>query len=109
MTIGVDFVGKIFAKILAAIIRNQQCVLEQINALIICRIDADLTEIERPRIDCAYPSPFFASVFGTEYAAAFAAHVVDAAGAALITLHYCHHDARIACAYRETNATRLRR
>ena len=109
MTIGMDFVGKIFAKILAAIIRNQQCVLEKINALIVCRIDADLAEIERTRIDCAYASPFFASVLGTEYAAAFTAQIVDAAGAALITLHHRHDDARIACAHCEADATRLRR
>ena len=104
-----DFVGKIFPEILTAVVRNEQCVLKQINALIVCRIDADLTEIERTRIDCAYTSPFFASVFRTEYAAAFTAHVVNAAGAALITLHYRHYDLWIACAYCEADATRLRR
>src|SRR5919106_6616877 len=76
VTIGMNFIGKIFAKIPAALIRNQQCVLEQINAVIICRIDADLAEIERPRIDCAYTDPFFASVFGTKHAAALAAQIV---------------------------------
>src|SRR4029453_9722382 len=109
MTIGMNFVGKIFPEILAAVIRNQKCVLEQINALIVCRTDSDLLEIERTRIDCAYPNPFFASVFGTEYAARFAAHIVDGSGAALITLHPRHDDARIACTHGEADATRLRR
>src|SRR4029453_3274475 len=109
MTIRMDFVGKIFAKILAAVIRNQQRGLKQINALIVWRIDADLAEIERTRIDCAYASPFFASVFGTEHAAAFTPHVVDATGAALITLNDRHDDARIACPPCEADATRLRR
>ena len=58
---------------------------------------------------CAYARPFFAAVFGPKHAAAFAAHVVDAARPALITLHHRHDNAWIACAYREANATRLRR
>ena len=107
MTIGMDFIRKIFAKIPAGVIRNQQCVLEQINALIVCRIDADLAEIEGTRIDCAYACPFFATVLGTKHAAAFTAQIVDAAGAALITLHHRHDDARIASAHREADATRL--
>src|SRR5256885_6159208 len=73
VTIGMNFFGKIFAEIFAAVIRHEERELEQINALILRRIDPDLAEIKRAGIHRAHPRPMFAAIFGSKHAAAFAA------------------------------------
>src|SRR6266496_2411748 len=82
VTIGVDLFRKIFPEIFSAIVGNEQCESEKVNALIVCRIDADLTEIKWARVDRAHAHPFFAAVFRAEHAAAFAAQVGQLARAA---------------------------
>src|ERR1700730_5544061 len=107
VAIGVAFFGEIFPKIFAAIIGNEQREPEYVNALIVGRIDSDLAEIKWSRIDRADTRPFFAAILGTEDTAAFAPHVHDAAGAAFVTLDYCHHNFWIARTYRQTDTTGL--
>src|SRR4051812_297203 len=63
VTIGVEFLRKVLPKILAAVVRDEYREPEHIDALIVSRVDADLTEVKRPRIDCAGSRPFFASIF----------------------------------------------
>src|SRR5437016_6987096 len=50
VTIGMKFLGQIFAEIFSPIIRNEQREPEQIHALIVRWIDPDLAEIKRARI-----------------------------------------------------------
>ena len=63
VTIRMNLLRQVFAEILAPAIRHQQCQAEDINSLIICRIDPDLAEVERPRVNVARPGPFLAPVF----------------------------------------------
>ncbi len=107
MAIRMHFFGKILPEIFPAVIGHQQCEFEQVNTLIVYRIDPDLAEIKRARIDRAHPRPFFAAVFRSKHAAALAAQIGQLARAAFITLHDRHHDFRIARADRETDAAGL--
>ena len=102
-----SFFGKIFAKIVAAIIRHEQRELEQINALIVRRVDANLTEIKRTRIHSAHPRPCFAAIFGTKNSAALTAQIVRRTDSAFIALHDRHDNFWIAGANCQTNAASL--
>src|SRR5437879_11652538 len=108
VAVRVNFFGKIFPKILSAVVRYEQCETEQINTLIVRRVDADLAEIERTRIHRTRARPLFAAVFGPKDAAALAAQIGQLAGTAFIALHDCHDNFRIGRAKRETNAAGLR-
>ena len=70
MAVGMNLLGKILPKILPAFIGDEQGHAEHIDALIVRRIDPDLAEVERARVDVAHPGPFLAAVFGTENATA---------------------------------------
>src|SRR5205807_1866634 len=74
---------------------------------VVCRIDPNLAEIKRARIDRARSRPMFAAVFRSKNASAFAAQIGQSPRTALITLDNCHHDLRAACAYGETDAPGL--
>ena len=106
MAIGVHFFGQIFAEILAAVVGDKQGELQDVNALIVCRIDTDLTEIKRAWVDRTHPYPFFATVFGPENTPAFTAQVGKLAGTAFVALHHRHHDLWIAPADCETDTAR---
>src|SRR5947208_16238004 len=108
VAIRMHFLGKIFPEIFAAIIRDKQRELEQINTLIVRGIDPDLTEIKWPRIDPAHSRPMLAVVFRSKDAAAFAAQIAQSARTAFKTLPNGHHDSRITRAHRQTDSTSLR-
>ena len=50
-----------------------------------------------------------AAIFRSKNTAALAAQIGQSSGAAFKTLHDCHHDFRVACAHRQTDAPSLRR
>src|SRR5205823_14293301 len=77
-------------------------------SLISSRIDPDLAEIKRARIDRAGARPFLSAIFGAKHAAAFTAQIGQLTRTAFITLHHGHDDLRIARADRESDATSLR-
>src|SRR5438067_4074752 len=107
VTIGMHFLGKIFPEIFAAVIGTEQGEREQVNSLIISRVDPDLAEIKRARIDRAGARPFLSAIFGAKHAAAFTAQIGQLTRTAFITLHHGHDDLRIARADRESDATSL--
>src|SRR5437870_3534589 len=96
VTIGMDFLGKIFAESFAAVVGNEQREPQTIHALIVRRINPDLAEVKWTRINRADPRPFLSAIFRTKYTAAAAAQLVDIARAAFETLDDCHDDLRIA-------------
>src|SRR5438046_10316292 len=51
VTIGMHFLGEIFPEIFAAVIGNEQREREQVNSLVVGRVDPDLAEIKRARFD----------------------------------------------------------
>src|SRR6266404_5461092 len=108
VAVRMDFFGKIFPKIFPAVVRYEQCETEQINTLIVRRVDADLAEIKRTRVHCTGARPFFTAVFGSKDAAALAAQIGQLAGTSVIALRYCHDNFRIGRAKCETNAAGLR-
>src|SRR5437773_4933707 len=107
VTIRMHLFGKIFAEISAAVIGNEQPEPELINSLIVGRVDPDLAEIKRARIDRAGACPFFPVIFRAKNAAAFTAQIGQLTRTAFITLHHGHNDLRITRADREPNATGL--
>src|SRR5262249_55313306 len=104
-----NFFAQVFAKSFAAIIRHQQCEAQNINALIICRIYANLTEIKWTRIHGAHARPSFPSVIGAKNPARLATQIIQPAKPSFITLHHGHDYPRVTRADRQTNATRLSR
>src|ERR1700730_4883136 len=62
MAIGMNFFGEIFPEVFPAVVGYEQRETEQINALIVCRIDADLAEVKRTRIHRAHARPFVAGI-----------------------------------------------
>src|SRR5438094_3696689 len=92
VTIGMHFLGEIFPEIFAAVIGNEQREREQVNSLIISRVDPDLAEIKRARIDRAGARPFLSAIFGARNAAAFSTQSVHISRTAFISLHDGHDD-----------------
>src|SRR5205823_718669 len=82
---------------------------EHVNALIVSRVDSDLTEIKRARIEVARPGPFFAAIFGAENAARPAVDLAYVHRATLIALHNRHHHFGLARCHRQTDAPGLAR
>src|SRR6266567_4590478 len=107
VTIRMHFLGKIFPEIFPAIIGNEQPEPELINSLIVGRVDSDLAEIKRARIDRAGACPFLSAIFRAKHAAAFTSQIGQLTRTAFITLHHGHNDLRIARADRESDATGL--
>ena len=107
MTIRVHFPGEIFPEILPGVIGNEHRHAEDVNTLIICRIDPNLAEIKRTRIDVAHPRPFFSAVFRAENAATSAVNGFDVSRPTFVALHDRHHDLRFARRNREADATGL--
>src|SRR6266487_2877986 len=107
VTIRMHFLGKIFPEIFPAIIGNEQREPELINSLIVGRVDSDLAEIKRARIDRAGACPFLSAIFRAKHAAAFTSQIGQLTRTAFITLHHGHNDLRIARADRESDATGL--
>src|SRR5882724_4823996 len=101
------FLAQVFAEILAAIIRHQQGEAENINALIICGINADLAEIKWTWIHGAHARPFFSSVVGSKNATGLTAQIIQPAKSSFVTLHDCHEDPRVCCADGQTYAAGL--
>src|SRR6266404_5598878 len=108
VAVRMNFLGKIFPEIFPAVVRYEQSETEQINTLIIRRVDADLAEIKRTRVHCTDARPFFTAVFGSKDAAALAAQIGQLTGTAFIALRYCHDNFRIGRVNRETDAAGLR-
>src|SRR6266699_4736126 len=77
VTIRMNFFGKIFAEIFAAVIRHEERELEQINALIVRRIDPDLAEVKRAGIHRTHPRPMLAAIFRSKNAAALASQIAE--------------------------------
>src|ERR1700693_375359 len=75
VAIGMNFLRKIFAEVFATVIGHHQSELQKIDALIVPRIDPNLAEIKRARIDCAHPGPMSAAVSRSKQAATFAAQI----------------------------------
>src|SRR5205809_4945842 len=94
VTIRMDLLGKIFPEIFAAVIGNEQRERQQVNSLIVGRVDPDLAEIKRARIDRAGARPFLSAIFGAKNAAAFTAHICQLNRTALLTLKHAHVDLR---------------
>src|SRR6266404_1153323 len=108
VAIGMNFFRQIFPEVFPGVIGYQQRETEQINALIVRRIDPDLTEIKWARVHRTRARPLFAAILGSKNAAAFAAQIGNLAGTAFITLDYRHNDFGVGRANRETNAAGLR-
>src|SRR6202035_4082134 len=81
--------------------------LKHINALIIRRIDPDLAEIKRARIDRAHSCPVFAVVFRPENTAALTSQIAQGSRTAFKALHNCRYNFRVACADGQTDAPGL--
>src|SRR5947208_8290423 len=107
VTIRMHLLGKIFPEIFAGVIGNEQRERQQVNSLIVGRVDPDLAEIKRARIDRAGARPFLSAIFGAKNAAVFAAQIGQLTRTAFITLHHGHNDLWIARADREPDATGL--
>src|SRR5262249_27772758 len=88
MQIGVDFLEQILPKRFPTIIGNVQSKAEDVNAPVVLRVHADLTEIEWAGVERVDARPAFAAVLGAEDAATLAADVGQAARAAFIALHH---------------------
>src|SRR5262249_52366807 len=80
---------------------------EQIHALVIRRVDTDLAEIKRARIERARARPSFATILGAKNPAALTAQIVGRTKPAFVTLHNRHHDSWIAGADCQTNPASL--
>src|SRR5262249_53277317 len=106
MTIGMHFVRKIFAEIFPAVVRNEQRHSENVNPLIVSRIDPNLAEIKRPRIDVAHPGPFFATIIRPKDTAAPAVNVADIARATLIAWPHRHDRLRFTGRDRQPDSSR---
>src|ERR1700719_322041 len=104
-----QFLGKILAEIVSAIVRYKQGEFQNVNALIVTGIDSDLAEVEWSRIYRADTRPFLTAVFRAKYSSALAAEIGELAGAAFVALHNGHDDFRIGRADRQTDPPRLRR
>ncbi len=101
------FLGEIFPEIFPGVIGNEHRHAEHVNTLIIRRIDPNLAEIKRARIDVAHPRPFFSAVFRAKNAAAPAVNGADVGRPAFVALHDRHHDLRFARRNREADSTGL--
>jgi len=71
MKVDVDLLCTVSAKGLPSIIRDVQLDAGHINALVVIRINPNLTEIHRARIGIAHLRPGCASIFRTIHAALF--------------------------------------
>src|SRR5215212_1670065 len=109
VTIGMEFLRKILPEVLTAVVGDEYREPEHIDALIVSRVDADLAEVERPRIDCARSRPFFTSIFRAKDPTAFASQIRQLTGAAFIALDYRHYHLRVRGADRQADASRLHR
>src|SRR4029077_11725243 len=103
------FLTEIFAKIFPTVVGHEYSEIEEIKPLVVCRIDANLTEIKWPRIPGAHARPFFASLLRSKDAAGFAPQIGDRTESAFITLDDRHDNLWIAGTDRQPNAAGLRR
>src|SRR5262249_30352714 len=86
-----------------------QGVSEHVDAVGVLGVDADLREVERPRVQRARARPGVAAVLGAIDAAALAADIVDRVGPGFVGLDDREHDARILRGDREADACGPRR
>jgi hypothetical protein len=71
MKVNVDLLCAVIAKSLAAIIRDVQLDAEHINALVVIRVNANLTEVHRARVGVAHLRPGCPGIFRTIHATLF--------------------------------------
>src|ERR1700736_5028122 len=72
---GMNFFRKVFPEIFPAVVRNEQRETEEVNALIVRRIDANLAEVKWPRIHRTDACPSFTAILERKAPAPFAAQI----------------------------------
>src|SRR5580700_220627 len=103
-----NFLRKIFPKIFATVVRDEQRELQEVYSLIVRRIDADLAEIKWPRINRARPCPMFAAIFRSKNAAAFTPQIAQCPRTAFVTLGDRHDYIWFARGNSESDSSSLR-
>ncbi len=101
--VGVDFSGAVLAERLAAVFRDVEGEAENVDALGVLGVHADLREVEGPRVQLAAAAPALSAVVRAEDAAHLARDVVDPAGSALARLDDGVDDLRIPAVDREAD------
>ncbi len=106
VVVRVDLLEAVLAEGLAAVLRDVERVAEHVDAVGILGVDADLREVERPRIETARSRPALASVLRAEDAAAAAPDLVDVVRARFVGLNDGVEDLRVLGRDREPDARR---
>src|SRR5438128_1904842 len=106
VAVGMDVLEAVLAPGLPAVLGDVEDEAEHVDLLVVLRIDADLAEIERARVEVALALPRIAAVVAPEHPPRFARDVVDIRGPARGALDDGIDDVRILREDREPDAPR---